>query len=110
MRMPVEQIYGTGENRQKHVQIVRHYLNGHAEFSVEFGEHVHRGTLAGQIKIGERFIQHEQLGVRHQRLRDGDALPQAQKYYAEAISLPMYSALTEAQQDEVVAAVRKAVQ
>lgn len=40
----------------------------------------------------------------------GDALPQAQKYYAEAISLPMYSALTEAQQDEVVAAVRKAVQ
>ena len=59
MRMPVEQIYGSGENRQKHVQIVRHYLNGHAEFSVEFGEHVHCGAWAGQIKIGERFIQHE---------------------------------------------------
>ena len=35
--------------------------------------------------------------------------PEAQKYYAEAISLPMYSGLTEAQQDEVIAAIRKAV-
>lgn len=34
--------------------------------------------------------------------------PQAENYYAEAISLPMYSGLTEAQQDLVVAALRAA--
>jgi len=34
--------------------------------------------------------------------------PQAENYYAEAISLPMYSGLTEAQQDLVVAALRVA--
>jgi len=35
--------------------------------------------------------------------------PQAEKYYAEAISLPMYSRLTEAQQDLVVTALRGAI-
>ena len=34
--------------------------------------------------------------------------PEAERYYAEAISLPMYPALTEQQQDSVVAALRKA--
>ncbi|MDP2759249.1 MAG: UDP-4-amino-4,6-dideoxy-N-acetyl-beta-L-altrosamine transaminase [Sideroxyarcus sp.] len=33
--------------------------------------------------------------------------PEAERYYGEAISLPMYSALTEDQQDEVVAALRE---
>ena len=36
--------------------------------------------------------------------------PEAQRYYAEAISLPMFQTMTEAQQDEVIAAVRKVVQ
>ena len=35
--------------------------------------------------------------------------PQAEQYYDEAISLPMYHTLTEEQQDRVVAAVRKVV-
>lgn len=35
--------------------------------------------------------------------------PEAERYYAEAISLPMYAALTDDQQDQVVAAV-KAIQ
>ncbi|MFT0849632.1 UDP-4-amino-4,6-dideoxy-N-acetyl-beta-L-altrosamine transaminase [Achromobacter sp. F4_2707] len=35
--------------------------------------------------------------------------PEAESYYAKAISLPMFQTMTEAQQDEVVAAVRKAV-
>jgi UDP-4-amino-4,6-dideoxy-N-acetyl-beta-L-altrosamine transaminase len=34
--------------------------------------------------------------------------PEAERYYAEAISLPMYPGLTEAQQDRVVAALREA--
>jgi dTDP-4-amino-4,6-dideoxygalactose transaminase len=33
---------------------------------------------------------------------------QAETYYSEAISLPMYSALTEAQQDQVTTALREA--
>ena len=35
--------------------------------------------------------------------------PEAERYYAEAISLPMYPALTDAQQDRVVAALKDAV-
>lgn len=35
--------------------------------------------------------------------------PEAERYYAEAISLPMYQTFTEAQQDEVIAALRKAL-
>ncbi|PWR25734.1 UDP-4-amino-4,6-dideoxy-N-acetyl-beta-L-altrosamine transaminase [Zavarzinia aquatilis] len=35
--------------------------------------------------------------------------PEAERYYAEAISLPLYPGLTEAMQDEVIAALRRAV-
>jgi UDP-4-amino-4,6-dideoxy-N-acetyl-beta-L-altrosamine transaminase len=38
-----------------------------------------------------------------------EAFPQAEAHYAEAISLPMYPAMTNAQQDEAVAAVRDIV-
>jgi dTDP-4-amino-4,6-dideoxygalactose transaminase len=34
--------------------------------------------------------------------------PEAERYYAEAISLPMFPGLTDAEQDQVVAAVRRA--
>lgn len=34
--------------------------------------------------------------------------PEAERYYGEAISLPMYSELTQAQQDQVVSALREA--
>jgi len=36
------------------------------------------------------------------------SFPQAENYYAEAISLPMYPGLTEEQQDQVVAALKEA--
>lgn len=38
-----------------------------------------------------------------------DACPQADAYYSEAISLPMYATLSDAQQDEVVAALERAL-
>ncbi|ANJ55192.1 UDP-4-amino-4,6-dideoxy-N-acetyl-beta-L-altrosamine transaminase [Pseudomonas silesiensis] len=38
-----------------------------------------------------------------------DDFPQAQTYYREAISIPMFQTMTDEQQDEVVAALRKAV-
>lgn len=45
---------------------------------------------------------YEQLGFK------SGYCPEAEYYYAEAISIPMYPALTEAQQDRVVAALRVA--
>jgi UDP-4-amino-4,6-dideoxy-N-acetyl-beta-L-altrosamine transaminase len=36
--------------------------------------------------------------------------PEAERYYREAISLPMYAGLTDAQQDKVVAALERALQ
>ena len=54
-----------------------------------------------QVDRAEAFLR--ELGF-----RPGN-FPQAERYYAEAISLPMYSSLTEAQQDEVVAALRRAL-
>lgn len=38
-----------------------------------------------------------------------DDFPEAQRYYAEAISLPMFQTMSEEQQDEVIAALRKAL-
>ncbi|MEI6269960.1 MAG: UDP-4-amino-4,6-dideoxy-N-acetyl-beta-L-altrosamine transaminase [Methylococcaceae bacterium] len=35
--------------------------------------------------------------------------PQAERYYSEALSIPLYPGLTEGQQDQVVAVIRKAV-
>lgn len=35
--------------------------------------------------------------------------PEAERYYAEAISVPMYAALTEAQQDQVVSALNEVI-
>lgn len=39
-----------------------------------------------------------------------DSFPEANRYYEEAISLPMYPTLTDEQQDHVVAALKKALQ
>ena len=46
----------------------------------------------------------------YQRMGFGSGdFPEAERYYAEAISLPMFQAMSEAQQDEVIAALRKAL-
>lgn len=51
---------------------------------------------------------HTQPYYQRMGFRQGD-YPEAERYYTEAISLPMFQTMSEAQQDEVVAAVRKAV-
>ncbi|WP_085275646.1 UDP-4-amino-4,6-dideoxy-N-acetyl-beta-L-altrosamine transaminase [Pseudogulbenkiania subflava] len=40
--------------------------------------------------------------------KEGD-FPEAERYYAEAISIPMYPTLSEAQQDEVIATLKEAL-
>lgn len=51
---------------------------------------------------------HTQPYYQKMGFRGGD-FPEAESYYGEAISLPMFSAMTEHQQDEVVATVHKAL-
>lgn len=51
---------------------------------------------------------HTQPFYQRMGFRFGD-FPEAERYYAEAISLPMFQTLSEMQQDEVVAAVRKVI-
>jgi dTDP-4-amino-4,6-dideoxygalactose transaminase len=51
---------------------------------------------------------HTQPYYRGLGFRAGD-FPEAEKYYAEAISLPMFSSLTESDQDRVVAALRSSL-
>ena len=52
---------------------------------------------------------HTQPYYRNLGFEYGD-FPQAESYYSEAISLPMFHGISEAQQDAVVKALRKAVQ
>lgn len=51
---------------------------------------------------------HTQPYFQHMGFKVGD-FPQAESYYAEAISLPMYQTMSEQQQNTVIAALRKAV-
>lgn len=51
---------------------------------------------------------HTQPYYQRMGFKQGD-YPQAEIYYAEAISLPMFQTMTEEQQDTVIAALRKAV-
>ena len=49
---------------------------------------------------------HTQPYYQRMGFESGD-FPEAERYYAEAISLPMFQTMTQAQQDEVIAALRK---
>ncbi|GAB3443562.1 UDP-4-amino-4,6-dideoxy-N-acetyl-beta-L-altrosamine transaminase [Massilia solisilvae] len=64
---------------------------------------------ASGIGVNLHYIPvHTQPYYQRMGFKPGD-FPEAERYYAEAISLPMYPTMTEAQQDEVVAALRKAL-
>lgn len=51
---------------------------------------------------------HTQPYYQRMGFKQGD-FPEAERYYAEAISLPMFQTMTERQQDEVIAALHKAI-
>jgi UDP-4-amino-4,6-dideoxy-N-acetyl-beta-L-altrosamine transaminase len=67
-------------------------------------------ALRGEgIGVNVHYIPvHTQPYYRECGFRDGD-FPEAERYYAEAITLPMYPGLTPALQDEVVSALRQAI-
>jgi dTDP-4-amino-4,6-dideoxygalactose transaminase len=64
---------------------------------------------AAGIGVNVHYIPvHTQPYYRRMGFRRGD-FPHAEAYYAQAISLPMFATLDDAQQDEVVAALREAL-
>lgn len=52
---------------------------------------------------------HTQPYYQRMGFKPGD-FPEAERYYAEAISLPMFQSMTDAQQDDVVVALQRALQ
>ncbi|APR54556.1 UDP-4-amino-4,6-dideoxy-N-acetyl-beta-L-altrosamine transaminase [Sphingomonas koreensis] len=64
---------------------------------------------AAGIGVNVHYIPvHTQPYYRAMGFRAGD-YPEAERYYAEAISLPMFPTMTDAQQEQVVAAVAEAI-
>lgn len=67
---------------------------------------VFEGLRARGIGVNVHYIPvHTQPYFRRMGFESGD-FPEAERYYAEAISLPMFPTLTETQQDEVVGILR----
>jgi len=61
------------------------------------------------IEVSVHYIPvHTQPYYEHMGFKVGD-FPESEKYYAEAISLPMYPTLTDTQQDQVVLALNNAI-
>ncbi|MGQ5522531.1 UDP-4-amino-4,6-dideoxy-N-acetyl-beta-L-altrosamine transaminase [Chitinimonas sp. PSY-7] len=70
---------------------------------------VFEALRAGGIGVNVHYIPvHLQPYYAALGFQPGD-FPEAERYYAEAISLPMYAGLTDAQQDDVVVQLRAAV-
>lgn len=71
--------------------------------------HVFESLRSQGIGVNVHYIPvHTQPYYLNLGFKSGD-FPQAERYYAEAISLPMFHGMTEGQQDAVVDALRKAV-
>ena len=88
-----------------HLYVVRVKLN-------EIGKthrQVFEALLAEGISVNLHYIPvHIQPYYESLGFKQGD-FPEAEQYYAEAISLPLYPAMTDAQQVRVVAALKKAL-
>lgn len=69
---------------------------------------VYAALQAADIRVNLHYIPVYRQPYYEQRGFRPGYCPQAEQYYLEAISIPMYSGLTEAQQDQVVAALHEA--
>jgi UDP-4-amino-4,6-dideoxy-N-acetyl-beta-L-altrosamine transaminase len=88
-----------------HLYVVRLQLDRIAHSHLEVFEFMR----AQGIGVNLHYIPvHLQPYYREMGFAEGD-FPEAERYYAEAITLPMYPVLTDAQQDAVVDALRRAV-
>jgi UDP-4-amino-4,6-dideoxy-N-acetyl-beta-L-altrosamine transaminase len=88
-----------------HLYVVRLNLEG---MSVKHGE-VFASMRSHGVGVNLHYIPvHLQPFYKKMGFKPGD-FPESERYYAEAISLPMYPLLSDAQQDEVVAALSMAL-
>jgi UDP-4-amino-4,6-dideoxy-N-acetyl-beta-L-altrosamine transaminase len=88
-----------------HLYVIRLHLNAIPRTHRQ----VFESMRADDIMVNLHYIPvHTQPYYRNMGFREGD-FPQAEQYYREAISIPMYPTLTEAQQDEVVASLKRAM-
>jgi UDP-4-amino-4,6-dideoxy-N-acetyl-beta-L-altrosamine transaminase len=70
---------------------------------------VFEALRAADILVNLHYIPvHLQPHYSRMGFKPGD-FPEAERYYTEAISIPMYPTLTEAEQDEVIAAIKSAI-
>ena len=89
-----------------HLYVIRFKLNEIRKTHRELFESIRAAGIGVNLHYIPVYRQpyYERLGFR------SGYCAVAEQYYAEAISLPMYSSLTEEQQDQVVAALDKATQ
>lgn len=104
--LPVRSLRRDPSNRSAlHLYVVR-VAGGAAERTRAA---VFDGMRARGIGVNVHYIPVPSQPYYRARGFDPAHYPRAQAYYAEAISLPLYPALTEAQQDAVVLALRQAL-
>lgn len=88
-----------------HLYVIRLQLDNIDKTHLE----VFQGMRDAGILVNLHYIPvHTQPYYQALGFRQGE-LPQAEQYYKEAISLPMFPTMTEAQQDEVVAVLKELV-
>lgn len=88
-----------------HLYVIRLKLSEIASSHLD----VFKSLQKQQIGVNLHYIPvHLQPYYQRMGFKAGD-FPEAERYYAEAISLPMYPKMTEAQQDFVVATLREAM-
>lgn len=61
------------------------------------------------VNVNVHYIPVHTQPFQRRRAATAWSFPEAERYYAEAISLPMYASLSEAQQDHVIAALGRAL-
>jgi len=88
-----------------HLYVIRLNLD---EISVSHKQ-VFEALRAKEIMVNLHYIPvHTQPYYQHMGFKAGD-FPEAERYYREAISIPMYPTMTAAQQDQVVTALSEAL-
>jgi len=105
-RLPVTTPIRSPENRSGlHLYVIRLQHDGLARSHREVFELLRESGIGVNLHYIPVHLQpwYAQLGF-----KQGD-YPQAERYYCEAISLPMFPTLTESQQDRVVNALAKAL-
>ena len=89
-----------------HLYVIRLKLN---EISATHLQ-VFESLRAKDIMVNLHYIPvHTQPYYQKMGFKEGD-FPEAERYYREAISIPMHPTLTDAEQDEVVSALRDAIE